>query len=156
MKGSKEILTTLNQLLAEELTAISQYMVHSEMCDNWGYAKLHKAIEKQAIEEMKHAEWLIGRILYLEGTPVVSRLNKIKIGADVSAMLANDSLGEQTAVQLYNKAIQQARECVDGGTAELLTKILLMEEAHGDWLDQQHAIIGQVGLQVYLGKQMGE
>jgi bacterioferritin len=156
MKGNEKILVTLNELLAEELTAISQYMVHSEMCDNWGYQKLHKAIEKQAIDEMKHAEWLIGRILFLEGTPIVSKLHPMKIGADVPAMLANDSTGEQTAVQLYNKAIVQAREVVDNGTADLFTKILLMEEAHGDWLDQQRELINQIGLQNYLANQTGE
>jgi bacterioferritin len=153
MKGSDKILATLNELLAEELTAISQYMVHSEMCDNWGYEKLHKSIEKQAIDEMKHAEWLIGRILYLEGTPVVSKLNQMKIGANVAAMLANDSAGEQSAVQLYNKAIVQAREAADNGTADLLTKILLMEEGHGDWLEQQQDQIKQMGLEIYLANQ---
>ena len=96
MKGNEKVLATLNQLLAEELTAISQYMVHSEMCDNWGYVKLHKAIEKQAKDEMLHAEWLIGRILYLEGAPTVTKLNPIKIGSDVPAMLANDSGGEHS------------------------------------------------------------
>ena len=156
MKGNEKILATLNELLAEELTAISQYMVHSEMCDNWGYGKLHKAIEKQAIDEMKHAEWLIGRILFLEGTPVVSKLQPMKIGADVLAMLKNDGAGEQSAVQLYNKAIVQARELVDNGTADLLTKILLMEEAHGDWLEQQVEQIGQIGIQNYLANQTGE
>ena len=156
MKGNDKILTTLNELLAEELTAISQYMVHSEMCDNWGYAKLHKAIEKQAIDEMKHAEWLIGRILFLEGTPTMSKLNQIKIGADIPAMLLNDSTGEQTAVQLYNKAIIQAREAADAGTADLLTKILLMEEGHGDWLEQQRDQIAQIGIQNYLANQTGE
>jgi bacterioferritin len=156
MKGNDKILVTLNELLAEELTAISQYMVHSEMCDNWGYAKLHKAIEKQAIDEMKHAEWLIGRILFLEGTPVVSKLNQIKIGADISAMLLNDSNGEQSAVNMYNKAIVLAREVADNGTADLFTKILLMEEGHGDWLDQQRDQIAQFGKQNYLANQTGE
>jgi bacterioferritin len=156
MKGNEKVLATLNEMLAEELTAISQYMVHSEMCDNWGYEKLHKAIEHQAIDEMKHAEWLIGRILFLEGTPTMSKLNQIRIGADVPAMLSNDSAGEQTAVQLYNKAITQAREAADAGTADLLTKILLMEEAHGDWLEQQRDQIKQVGLENYLANQVGE
>jgi bacterioferritin len=155
MKGNEKLLATLNELLAEELTAISQYMVHSEMCDNWGYGKLHKAIEKQAIDEMKHAEWLIGRILYLEGTPVVSKLNQMKIGPDVPAMLANDSSGEQSAIQMYNKAIPQAREVLDNGTADLLTKILLMEEGHGDWLDQQRDQIKTIGIENYLANQTG-
>ena len=156
MKGNEKLLATLNELLAEELTAISQYMVHSEMCDNWGYEKLHKSIEKQAIDEMKHAEWLIGRILYLEGTPVVSKLNQMKIGANVPAMLANDGAGEQSAVQMYNKSIIQARELVDNGTADLLTKILLMEEGHSDWLEQQQDQIKQMGLENYLANQSGK
>ncbi len=155
MKGDKKMLATLNELLAEELTAISQYMVHSEMYDNWGYEKLHKAIEKQAIDEMKHAEWLIGRILFLEGTPIVSKLNEMKIGANVPAMFASDSAGEKHAVKLYNKAILQAREIADNGTADLLTRILLMEEGHGDWLDQQLEQIEQIGLPVYLANQTG-
>ena len=100
MKGNEKLIATLNELLSEELTAISQYMVHSEMYDNWGYAKLHKAIEKQAVDEMKHAEWLIGRILFLEGTPAMSKLNQIKIGADFPSMLSNDSDGEMTAVPI--------------------------------------------------------
>jgi bacterioferritin len=156
MKGNEKLLAILNELLAEELTAISQYMVHSEMCDNWGYEKLHKSIEKQAIDEMKHAEWLIGRILYLEGTPVVSKLNQMKIGANVPAMLANDGAGEQSAVQMYNKSIIQARELVDNGTADLLTKILLMEEGHSDWLEQQQDQIKQMGLENYLANQSGK
>ncbi|MGD0036463.1 MAG: bacterioferritin [Bacteroidota bacterium] len=156
MKGNDKILTTLNELLAEELTAISQYMVHSEMYDNWGFTKLHKAIEKQAVDEMKHTKWLIGRILFLEGTPTMSKLNQIKIGADIPAMLLNDSNGEQTAVQLYNKAINLAREVSDAGTADLLTKILLMEEGHADWLEQQRDQIAQIGIQNYLANQTGE
>lgn len=153
MKGNEKVLTVLNQLLAEELTAISQYMVHSEMCDNWGYAKLHKTIEKQAKEEMQHAEWLIGRILFLEGTPVVTKLNPIKVGATVPAMFENDEHGEQTAIELYNKAIVTAREVADNGTADLLTKILLMEEAHDDLLDQYRGLIEQIGLQNFLTNQ---
>ena len=156
MKGNDKILATLNELLAEELTAISQYMVHSEMCDNWGYNKLHKAIEKQAVDEMKHAEWLIGRILFLEGTPVVSKLNQMRIGADVPAMRLNDSNGEHAAVNMYNKAIVLAHEVADNGTADLFTKILLMEEGHGDWLDQQRDQITQIGIQNYLANQTGE
>ena len=105
---------------------------------------------------MKHAEWLIGRILFLEGTPTMSKLNQIKIGADIPAMLLNDSNGEQTAVQLYNKAIDLAREVSDAGTADLFTKILLMEEGHGDWLEQQRDQIAQIGIQNYLANQTGE
>ena len=156
MKGNEKLIATLNELLSEELTAISQYMVHSEMCDNWGYAKLHKAVEKQAVDEMKHAEWLIGRILFLEGTPAMSKLNQIRIGADIPSMLSNDSNGELTAVQLYNKAVSLAREVSDAGTADLLTKILMMEEGHGDWLEQQLDQIKHIGIENYLANQAGE
>ena len=90
MKGNEQLLEVLNQLLAEELTAINQYMVHSEMCENWGYSKLHGAIEKQAIDEMHHAEWLIQRMIFLEGTPIVSRLHPINIGSTVPKMITND------------------------------------------------------------------
>ncbi len=120
MKGNEKLLTVLNQLLADELTAISQYMVHSEMCDSWGYDKLHKAIERQAMDEMHHAEWLIRRIIFLEGTPVISKLNPIKIGQTVSEMVGNDQEAELAAVRAYNQAIAMAREAGrpgDGGLA---------------------------------------
>src|SRR5512143_2470408 len=106
MKGNDKIIATLNELLADELTAISQYMVHSEMCDNWGYDKLHKAIEAQAMDEMHHAEWLIGRIIFLEGTPIVSKLNPLKIGATVPNMIANDMEAELAAIHAYNAGIR--------------------------------------------------
>src|SRR4030042_7216228 len=102
MKGNTKLLTVLNQRLADELTAINQYMVHSEMCENWGYSKLHMAIRKQAMDEMHHAEWLIERIIFLDGTPTVSKLNTIKIGKTVSAMISNDNDDEQDAVRTYN------------------------------------------------------
>src|SRR3990172_4071531 len=105
MKGNDRIIARLNDLLADELTAINEYMVHSEMCANWGYERLHKAIEKRAIEEMKHAEKHIARILFLEGSPIVSRLNPIKIGPDVLAQLKNDWNAEAGAIKAYNKAI---------------------------------------------------
>jgi len=153
MKGNDKVLAVLNDLLAEELTAISQYMVHSEMCSNWGYEKLHQAIEKQAVEEMHHAEWLIGRLLFLDGLPVVSRLNPMKIGKDVPQMVANDEQAELAAVRAYNAAIKVAREVDDQATADLLTKILKEEEAHVDWGEIQRAQIEQAGLQNYLARQ---
>lgn len=109
MKGNENIINTLNQLLADELTAINQYMVHSEMCDNWGYEKLHKAIEQQAMDEMHHAEWLIQRIIFLEGTPVVSKLNPMKIGQSVPEMIGNDQEAEYMAIRAYNEAIRLAQ-----------------------------------------------
>ena len=153
MKGNEQLLTVLNQLLADELTAISQYMVHSEMCDSWGYDKLHKAIERQAKDEMHHAEWLIRRIIFLEGTPVISKLNPIKIGQSVVDMVGNDQEAEVAAVRAYNQAIVMARDAGDQATADLLLQILKMEEGHADWAEMQHAQIEQMGLQNYLTNQ---
>jgi bacterioferritin len=153
MKGNEQLLTVLNQLLADELTAISQYMVHSEMCDSWGYDKLHKAIERQAKDEMHHAEWLIRRIIFLEGTPVISKLNPIKIGQSVVDMVGNDQEAEVAAVRAYNQAIVMARDAGDQATADLLLQILKMEEGHADWAEMQRAQIEQMGLQNYLTNQ---
>lgn len=153
MKGNDKLIATLNELLADELTAISQYMVHSEMCANWGYEKLHKAIEKQAIDEMHHAEWLIQRILFLEGTPIVNKLRQMKIGQSVLEMLTNDEEAETDAIKAYNNAITLAHEVKDQSTADLLTKILTMEEEHVDWAEVQRAQIEQMGLQQYLSNQ---
>jgi bacterioferritin len=153
MKGNDKLIRILNQLLADELTAISQYMVHSEMCENWGYAKLHNSIEKQAFDEMHHAEWLIQRILFLGGTPEVSRLNPMTIGKSVSDMVTNDQGAEVSAVQSYNAAIALAREVADQSTADLLVKILKMEEGHVDWAEIQGSQIEQMGLENYLANQ---
>lgn len=155
MKGNPQIIERLNTLLAEELTAINQYIVHSEMCANWGYQRLHEAIEKRAIQEMKHAEQHIARILFLEGQPIVSRINKIHIGADVEAQLRNDAEAEQSAVTMYNDAIRLAVECGDNGTREMLEAILKDEEAHLDGLEAQLDQIKQMGIQNYLSEQIG-
>lgn len=154
MKGNKKILEILNTLLADELTAISQYMVQSEMCADWGYEKLHEAIEKRAIDEMKHAEKLIGRIIFLEGQPIVNNLNKINIGATVAAQHENDCAAEEMAIKAYNDAIRLAVDLGDNGTRDLLEEILEDEEAHIDWIESQLDQIGQMGLQVYLGGQL--
>ena len=153
MKGNEKLLTVLNELLADELTVISQYVVHSEMCENWGYDKLHDAIQKQAREEMHHAEWLIQRVLFLDGTPVVSKLNPMKIGKSVLEMVGNDQEAEVAAVRAYNAAIRLGHEVQDQATADLLTKILKMEEGHVDWAEQQRAQIEQMGLENYLTNQ---
>jgi len=153
MKGNEKLIKVLNQLLADELSAISQYMVHSEMCDNWGYEKLHKAIEGQAKDEMHHAEWLIKRIIFLEGAPIVQKLNPIKIGKSVLEMVSNDQDAELGAVRAYNAGIALAREVSDEATAELLTQILKMEEGHVDWAEAQRDQIEQMGLQNYLANQ---
>ena len=153
MKGNDKVIAVLNQLLADELTAISQYMVHSEMCENWGYGKLHQAIEGQAKDEMHHAEWLIQRIIFLEGAPVVTKLNPIKIGQSVLEMVSNDQEAELRAVRAYNAAIGLAREVADEATADLLTQILKMEEGHVDWAEMQRAQIQQMGVENYLANQ---
>jgi len=153
MKGNKELLIVLNSLLADELTAINQYMVHSEMCENWGYGKLHMAIRKQAMDEMHHAEWLIERIIFFDGAPTVSTLNAMKIGKTVKEMISNDNGDELAAVHAYNKAIKLAQEVGDQGTVDLLTKILKMEEGHVDWAEMQRAQIEQMGLENYLAGQ---
>jgi len=153
VKGDEKILNVLNDLLADELTAINQYMVHSEMCANWGYDRLHEKIEKRAIEEMKHAEKLIARILFLEGAPVVSRLNPLHIGGDVPQQLQSDLSAELTAVGSYNEAIRLADELGDAVTRELLEHILKDEDNHVDWLEAQHDQIRQMGLAVYLSTQ---
>ena len=156
MEGNARIVETLNLLLADELTAISQYMVHSEMCDNWGYVRLHKAVEGRAVDEMKHAEKLIGRIIFLEEKPTVSKINPMHIGASVEDQLAHDHEAEAGAVKNYNDAIKEAGELGDNGTRDLLTTILTEEEAHIDWLEAQQDQIGQMGIQIYLSMQVKE
>ena len=155
MKGNEAVIERLNALLADELTAINQYMVHAEMCENWGYDKLGETIQKRAIEEMKHAEKLIGRILFLEGRPVVSNLNKIVIGADVEAQLKNDWAAEESVIKAYNEGIRLAVELADNGTGVLLESILGDEEDHIDWLEAQLDQIKQMGIQNYLVEQVG-
>ena len=156
MKGNDKVIALLNKFLADELTAISQYMVHSEMCANWEYIKLHQAVEKRAIDEMKHAEKLIARILFLEGKPVVSQLNKISVGASVEEQLKNDRAAEEGAIQDYNDGIRLCLELGDNGTRELIDSNLVDEERHIDWLEAQLDQISQMGLQNYLLAQTDE
>jgi len=153
MKGNKELQTVLNSLLADELTVTNQYMVHSEMCANWGYSKLHMAVRKQAMDEMYHAQWLIERIIFFDGAPTVSKLKKIKIGKTVFEMIDNDYNNELEVVRDYNDAIKLAREVDDQGTVDLLTRILKMEEGHVDWAEIQRAQIMQMGMENYLVNQ---
>lgn len=155
MKGNEKVIALMNDLLSDELTAINQYIVHSEMCADWGYDKLHEAAEKRAIQEMKHAETLIGRILFLEGTPVVSNLKRIHIGADVAAQHHNDLESEYEAVKAYNDGIGLTTQVGDNGTREMLEDILEDEEAHVDWLEAQLAQIEQMSIQNYLVEQLG-
>jgi bacterioferritin len=156
MKGNKKLISTLNLLLADELTAINQYMVHSEMCDDWGYEKLHAHFEKRAVDEMKHAEKLIGRILFLEGAPVVTTLKKIMIGAEVPQQLSNDHTAEEGAIAAYNEAIALAGEVKDFATRDLLQQILNDEDAHMDGIEELQGQIEQMSLQVFLTTQVKE
>jgi bacterioferritin len=153
MKGNAQIIASLNALLADELTAVSQYMVHAAMCNNWGYSKLHGAIEHRAIDEMKHAEMHIDRILFLEGIPVVSKLKKMAIGAKVEVQFANDHEAEDGAIKAYNEAIRLAVELGDNGTRQMLENILKDEETHIDWIEAQLDQISQMGIQNYLVEQ---
>ncbi len=154
MQGNPKIIDVLNALLADELTAINQYMVHSEMCANWGYGELHEAIEKRAITEMKHAEKVIARIIFLEGKPIVSNLNPLHIGQDVEAQLRDDHAAEDGAVKAYNDGIRLAVEVGDNGTRHLLEEILEDEEEHIDWIETQLDQIQQMGIQTYLVEQV--
>ena len=155
MKGNEKVIAILNDFLSDELTAINQYIVHSEMCANWGYGKLHEKIEKRAIEEMKHAEKLIARILFLEGLPMVSSLKKMNIGANVEAQLKHDLEAEAGAIQAYNDGIRLCLEVGDNGSRDLIDANLHDEEEHLDWLEAQLDQIGQMGLQNYLLSQAG-
>ena len=153
MKAKPEVLDVLSTMLAEELLALNQYMLHAEMQENWGYRRLSKEIRKLSIVEMKHAEALMERILFLEGMPNLSDFPKLNIGKDVKQQLQNDLALESRAVAAYNVAIAALRKAGDQGSAELLKKLLLEEEAHEDFLDTQLGIIKDIGLEKYLKEQ---
>ena len=155
MQGNPKLIETLNALLADELTAINQYIVHSEMCANWGYQKLHARFEKRAIDEMKHAEKLIARILFLEGTPIVSNLNPIHIGSDVAKQVDNDHTAEKGAIEAYNAAIVLAGEVKDFATREILESILNDEDMHIDEIEELQDQIGHMTLPIFLSTQVG-
>jgi bacterioferritin len=154
MKGNSDIVEMLNEALSEELTAINQYFLHTEMCENWGYKKQSAASKKQAIDEMKHAEVLIERILFLEGRPNMSKYQMLTIGQTVPEMIENDLKLEYGAVTLYNRIIEAATKKNDQGTAELLKKILKDEEAHVDGLEEMQDRIKDMGVQIYLSTQV--
>lgn len=155
MKGNEKLIQSLNARLIEELTAINQYFVHAEMCEDWGYENLQAVIKKRSISEMKHAEKLIERILFLEGQPIVSKLDKITIGKTVEKIHQNDWLAEESAIKGYNESIRLAAEVGDNGTKTILEAILKDEEEHIDWLESQKDQIEQMGLQLYLAEQIG-
>ncbi len=156
MKGNAEVLKVLNEMLKEELTAINQYMVHAEMQENWGYKRLSHETKKQAIGEMKHAEKLIERILFLEGMPQMAETMKLKIGKSVPQQLQNDLSLEEAAVANYNRAVELARKHSDNASAELFREILEDEEEHVDFLETQLGLIEQLGLENYLVEQIQE
>ena len=156
MKGDKKIIEILNDVLTAELTAINQYFVHAEMCDNWGYERLHSKIRKHSIGEMKHAEEVIERILFLEGIPNMQRLGKINIGENVPEQLKLDHGLELDAVKRLNTGIETCRELDDNNSRHLLEEILEDEEEHIDWIEAQISLIEQVGVQNYLAQQIRE
>ena len=154
MKGNAEVLEVLSDMLKEELGAINQYFLHAEMCENWGYKRLAELTKKQAIGEMKHAEAIIERILFLEGLPKMNEIGQINIGKDVPGQLKNDLALEKGAVAAYNKAIEVCRKAADNATADFLKEILKDEEEHVDYLETQLSLIEQLTLPIYLTEQM--
>ena len=150
MKGSTKVIEALNRALTEEMTAINQYVVHAEMAANWGYEKLHEFSEDLAVQEMKHAEKLVGRILFLEGIPIINKYNTITIGSDVPSYLKNDLGTETDAVKMYNEISQLCVAEKDQGTKELVDDILRDEEGHVDGLEERLDQIAQMGLGNYL------
>jgi bacterioferritin len=155
MKGNPKVLSELNKALREELTAINQYFLHAEMCENWGYNKLADLIKKQSIGEMKHAEVLIERILFLDGSPSMMPL-QLKVGASVKEMIESDLALEVGAVKQYNDAVAIATKEGDNGSRDLLVQLLKDEEDHVDFLEAQVHQIKEVGYERYLSMQMGE
>lgn len=154
MQGNKKVLEQLNLRLADELAAIDQYMVHSEMCTNWGYHDLSKVLKKRAIDEMKHAEILIERIIFLEGAPEMKKLGFFAIGKDVSEIMSNDHESEELAIEAYNESIIVAKEAKDHGTILLLEKILKDEENHIGKVEEHQSLIEQIGLKNFLIEQI--
>lgn len=156
MKGNPKVLAELNRALKEELMAINQYFLHAEMCENWGYKKLSTYIKKQSIDEMKHAESLIERILFLDGTPSLTDPMQLSIGSNVKQQLESDLKLEIAAVALYNNAVKVARDEGDNASRELFERLLKNEEEHIDWLEAQTHQIQEMGYERYLGQQIGE
>jgi bacterioferritin len=155
MKGNAKVIEQLNRALREELTAINQYFVHAEMCENWGYEKLAKYIKKQSIDEMKHAETLMERILFLDGTPSMEPL-ALSIGSNVQAMIQSDLKLEIGAVAMYNEAVRIATDEKDNGSRDLFVVLLKDEEEHVDWLEAQTHQIKELGYERYLSIQTRE
>jgi bacterioferritin len=154
MKGDAKIIDLLNEVLTAELTAINQYFLHARMCKNWGFTHLASKIHAESIDEMKHADKLIERILYLEGLPNLQRLGKLAIGQTPIEILKNDLALEAVAIPVLNRGMQVARDAGDNGSEDLLRSILVAEEEHADWLESQLELVKQVGEQNYLAQQI--
>ena len=154
MKGSEKVIAALNEALQEELTAINQYFLHSEMCENWKYERISKYVKKLSIVEMKHAEELIERILFLDGSPNMAAPLQLRVGKTVKQQLENDLKLELGAVKLYNDAVKLARAEGDNGSADLLMSILKDEEEHADWQESQLTQIKDLGYELYLSEQI--
>jgi bacterioferritin len=156
VQGDPRVIDLLNEVLTGELTAINQYFLHARMCANWGYRYLADHIRKESIDEMKHADMLIERVLFLDGLPNLQKLGLLSIGTTVVEILGNDLAVERVAIPLLNRGIQLCRDAGDNGSEDLLTRILVSEEAHVDWLESQLELVKQVGAQNYLSQQIHE
>jgi bacterioferritin len=156
MKGHDDVITVLNDVLTAELTAVNQYFIHARMCENWGYQRLWKKLREESIGEMKDADQLIERILYLEGVPNVQKLNKVSVGQTVPEQLRLDLDVEKAAIKRLNTGIETCRALGDNGSRELLEDILEGEEAHANWIEAQLTLLAQVGESNYLAQQIIE
>ena len=155
MKGNPKVIAALQEALKEELTAINQYFLHAEMCENWHYRMLGELIKKQSIDEMKHAEELIERILFLDATPSLTEPMRLTIGKSVKAQLESDLQLELSAVKLYNEAVKTSQEHGDNASREMFERLLKDEEKHVDWLEAQLHQIAEIGYEQYLSQQIG-
>ena len=156
MKGSAKIIEALNSVLMKELTAINQYFIHAKLCKNWGYLTLAEYLRKESIDEMKHADELIERILFFDGIPDLQKYMKINVGKNVSEIFANDLQLEFSAVERLNRGIDICVGMKDNGTRELLEKILVAEEEHIDWIETQLNLVAELGVQNYLSQKIGD
>jgi len=154
MKGSATVIDTLNDVLTAELTAVNQYFIHAKMCKNWGLTRLAKHIREESIDEMKHADELIERILFLDGVPNVQRIGKVSVGENVPEQLDLDLKMEYEAVERFRKGVRTCRDEGDVTSADILEKMLASEENHVDWLETQIQLIDQIGVKHYLAQQL--
>ncbi|HSK02135.1 MAG TPA: bacterioferritin [Kofleriaceae bacterium] len=154
MKGNDQVLELLNLLLTNELTAINQYFIHAKMCENWGFERLAAMLRAESIDEMKHADEVISRILFLEGVPNLQRLNKLRVGETVKEQFESDLELERAAIEFLNQGVAATRAVGDNASEDLFSRILVAEEKHTDWIETQLELIRQVGEQNYLAQQI--